>query len=202
MTRTRSRPAIKTRQPTGNRFPIAIGTLAVLAVAAAAWWAFGTGQARPQPPRNLLLITVDTLRADAIGAYGNARAATPWLDRLASSGVRFDNAHAHTVVTLPSHANILTGRLPPDHGVRDNSGFRVPPGEESLATRLKTLGVIDKVIAEPLGGAHRDHAEAAKSLKKAIQDGLRSLQDLSPDALLERRQERWVNYGKFKELAE
>ncbi len=70
------------------------------------------------------------------------------------------------------------------------------------APRLKALGVIDKVIAEPLGGAHRDHAEAAKSLKKAIQESLRNLQDLSPDALLERRQERWVNYGKFKELAE
>ena len=70
------------------------------------------------------------------------------------------------------------------------------------APRLKSLGLIDKVIAEPLGGAHRDHAEAAKSLKKAIQDSLRSLQDLSPDALMERRQERWVNYGKFKELAE
>ena len=76
---------------------------------------------------------------------------------------------------------------------------------ESLAItapRLKALGVIDKVIPEPLGGAHRDHAESAKSLKKAIQDSLRGLQDLSPDALLERRQERWVNYGKFKELAE
>ena len=76
---------------------------------------------------------------------------------------------------------------------------------ESLAitaTRLKALGVIDKVIPEPLGGAHRDHAEAAKNLKKAIQESLRSLQDLSTDELLERRQERWVNYGKFKELAE
>ena len=70
------------------------------------------------------------------------------------------------------------------------------------STRLKALGVVDKVVTEPLGGAHRDHAEAAKSLKKAIQDSLRSLQDLSADALLERRQERWVNYGKFKELAE
>src|SRR5438045_5114611 len=76
---------------------------------------------------------------------------------------------------------------------------------ESLAitsTRLKALGVIDKVVTEPLGGAHRDHAEAAKSLKKGIQEALRGLQDLSPDQLLERRQERWVNYGKFKEVAE
>jgi acetyl-CoA carboxylase carboxyl transferase subunit alpha len=75
---------------------------------------------------------------------------------------------------------------------------------ESLAitaSRLKTLGVIDKVIAEPLGGAHRDPAEAARSLKKAIQESLRTLQDLSAEQLLERRQERWVNYGKFKELA-
>jgi arylsulfatase A-like enzyme/tetratricopeptide (TPR) repeat protein len=140
MTRNPARLPIRTRPLTGNRFPISLAAVAVLALAAAAWWAFGAGQARPQPPRNLLLITVDTLRADALGAYGNTTAATPWLDRLASSGVRFDNAHAHTVVTLPSHANILTGRLPPDHGVRDNSGFRVSPGEESLATRLKTQG--------------------------------------------------------------
>jgi acetyl-CoA carboxylase carboxyl transferase subunit alpha len=83
----------------------------------------------------------------------------------------------------------------------DNAG----EAAESLgitSSRLKSLGVIDKVIAEPLGGAHRDPAETGKSLKKAIQDSLRSLQDLSVDDLLERRQERWVNYGKFKELAE
>ena len=70
------------------------------------------------------------------------------------------------------------------------------------ASRLKSLGVIDKVVSEPLGGAHRDPAEAAKNLKKQIQESLRGLQDLSADELMERRQERWVNYGKFKELAE
>jgi len=70
------------------------------------------------------------------------------------------------------------------------------------APRLKSLGLIDKVVAEPLGGAHRDHAEAAKSLKKAIHDSLRGLQDLAVDALLERRQDRLVNFGKFKEVAE
>ena len=70
------------------------------------------------------------------------------------------------------------------------------------AQRLKTLGVVDKVVAEPLGGAHRDPAEAAKNLKKAVQDSLQKLQDLSAEQLLERRQERWVNYGKFKEIAE
>lgn len=78
----------------------------------------------PNPPvRDLLLITVDTLRADALGFTGNARSETPVLDRLARSGRVYTSAHAHNVVTLPSHANILTGRLPYEHGVRDNSSF-------------------------------------------------------------------------------
>ena len=91
-------------------------------------------------PRNVLLVTIDTLRADALGAYGNRQAATPTIDRLAQGGVRFENARAHNVVTLPSHANILTGRLPIDHGVRDNSGFRFPQSDETLATWLKARG--------------------------------------------------------------
>lgn len=95
---------------------------------------------RREPGLNVLLLTIDTLRADAIGAYGRAGGATPWTDRLASGGVRFDNARAHTVVTLPSHANILSGRLPPDHGVRDNAGFRFPSDVETLATILKAQG--------------------------------------------------------------
>ena len=97
-------------------------------------------QKRERAPVNVLLITIDTLRADALGSYGNRNAATPVLDRLAAGGLRFDNARAHNVVTLPSHANILTGRLPVDHGVRDNSGFRLPPGEETLATWLGARG--------------------------------------------------------------
>jgi choline-sulfatase len=90
--------------------------------------------------RNVLLITVDTLRADALGAYGRADAATPWIDRLAAAGVRFTDAHAHNVTTLASHANILSGRLPLEHGVRDNAGFRFPSGTDTLATLLKARG--------------------------------------------------------------
>jgi arylsulfatase A-like enzyme len=92
------------------------------------------------PRLSILLITIDTLRADALGAYGRPSAGTPVIDRLARAGVRFSRAHAHNVVTLPSHANILTGRLPYQHGIRDNSGFRLPPGSETLATLLKTRG--------------------------------------------------------------
>ncbi len=89
---------------------------------------------------NVLLVTIDTLRADALGAYGSRRAQTPWIDRLAREGVRFETAHAHNVTTLASHANILSGRLPTDHGVRDNAGFRFPAAAPTLATLLKASG--------------------------------------------------------------
>src|SRR4051812_44305834 len=67
-----------------------------------------TADLRPIAGQNVLLITIDTLRADALGSYGGP-AATPALDRLAADGVRFDFAHAQGVVTLTSHASILTG---------------------------------------------------------------------------------------------
>ena len=118
--------------------------LAILVAGAAgfaAWWwlrtpafALGTGT-----DRNVLLITIDTLRGDALGSYGG-RASTPYLDRLAAHGARFSFAHAHAVLTLPSHASILTGHYPYEHGIRDNSGFRIRSGEVTLATRLKALG--------------------------------------------------------------
>jgi arylsulfatase A-like enzyme/Flp pilus assembly protein TadD len=93
----------------------------------------------PIPGQNVLLITIDTLRADALGAYGGP-AATPALDRLAADGVRFDFAHAHAVVTLPSHASVLTGQYPFQHGLRDNLGYRLPPGARTAATLLKQAG--------------------------------------------------------------
>lgn len=92
------------------------------------------------PGLSVLLISVDTLRADALGAYGRAGAATPWADRLAREGVRFAAARAHNVMTLPSHANMLSGRLPLRHGIRDNTGFRFPADAPTLATILKQRG--------------------------------------------------------------
>jgi arylsulfatase A-like enzyme/Flp pilus assembly protein TadD len=89
--------------------------------------------------QNVLIITIDTLRADALSAY-RGRARTPNLDRLANQGARFTFAHAHAVVTLPSHTSILSGLLPYEHGMRDNSGFRVRAGTPTLATRLKARG--------------------------------------------------------------
>ncbi len=132
------------RQARAWRRPAAVaGTLALLALAGyavARWHA-----ARPSPLRreaglDVLLVTIDTLRADALGAYGQKRPTSPWFDRLASGGVLFERAHAHNVVTLPSHTNILTGRWPFEHGVRENAGFRVPAQLDTLATLLKAQG--------------------------------------------------------------
>ena len=83
------------------------------------------------------------------------------------------------------------------------SAERAPEAAEILgitAARLKTLGLIDKIITEPLGGAHRDHAGAAQNVKKALQDAIRQLSDKSPGELVEQRFERLMGYGKFKEL--
>jgi arylsulfatase A-like enzyme/Flp pilus assembly protein TadD len=96
---------------------------------------------------DVLLITVDTLRADSVGfaepprdGSPDRRAATPLLDRLAAAGRVFTDAHAHNVVTLPSHANLLTGLYPFQHGVRDNAGFRLPDTVPTLATLLAGAG--------------------------------------------------------------
>jgi arylsulfatase A-like enzyme/Flp pilus assembly protein TadD len=89
---------------------------------------------------DVILVTIDTLRADALGFAGNRRVETPTLDRLAAAGRVFDGAHAHNVVTLPSHTNILTGLYPYQHGVRDNSGFALSPKIPTLATLLKRAG--------------------------------------------------------------
>ena len=119
---------------------IASAAALALAVAAGVWWVGRDDVVlEVRGDQNVVLITIDTLRADALGAYGG-RAATPNIDGLAASGVRFTFAHAHAVVTLPSHASILTGRLPYEHGIRDNSGYRLPSNSETLATRLKAAG--------------------------------------------------------------
>jgi arylsulfatase A-like enzyme/Flp pilus assembly protein TadD len=123
----------------GRRVAMLLGIAGAIA---ALWWLDRAGPrpVRRDPGQNVLLITIDTLRADALGVYGNKTVATPWMDRLAREGVRFEQAHAQNVVTLPSHANILSGRYPFDHGIRDNAAFRFPEGKDTLATILGRAG--------------------------------------------------------------
>ena len=82
------------------------------------------------------------------------------------------------------------------------SADKAPEAAETMgitAQRLKTLGLIDKIVNEPLGGAHRDHAVMAQSLKKSLQDALKQLSGLSTSELLAQRYERLMSYGRFKE---
>jgi arylsulfatase A-like enzyme/Tfp pilus assembly protein PilF len=125
----------------------------VVAAAVSAWrlprrsYATPSGAALGALPRgerpsdlNLLLITLDTTRADAIGAYGSAASRTPVIDRLAKSGALFAHAVAPAPLTLPAHASLFTSKFPPGHGVRDNGGFFLADSEVTLAERLKANG--------------------------------------------------------------
>lgn len=95
---------------------------------------------RPIGQPNVLLITIDTLRADRLGCYGFPLARTPNIDAIAGEGVRYSNAVAVAPITLPSHTSILTGMNPPAHGVRDNGTYRVSDDTVTLADRLKAAG--------------------------------------------------------------
>ncbi len=94
----------------------------------------------PSAAQNLVLITLDTVRADRLSAYGYAGAETPNLERLAREGTRFDQAFSAVPLTLPSHATILTGTLPARHGLRNNGAGRLPAGIPTLATALSNAG--------------------------------------------------------------
>jgi arylsulfatase A-like enzyme/Tfp pilus assembly protein PilF len=98
---------------------------------------FATGSLKND---NVLLITLDTTRADHLPVYGYKNVKTPGLDRLAATSLIFDDAVAQVPLTLPSHTSILTGLLPVGHGVRDNEGYLVDPKVTSLATILKSGG--------------------------------------------------------------
>ncbi len=119
-----------------SRFPAAsVGLVALLLFGAAAP---PTAAAATKP--NILLITIDTLRADHLGCYGYTDVKTPVIDALAGRGVLFSRAFAHTPETLPSHTNILLGLTPNAHGVHDNSNFIVREDFPTLAEWFKARG--------------------------------------------------------------
>lgn len=91
---------------------------------------------------NVLLITLDTTRADRLGCYGNDDIKTPNIDGLANEGVLFEQAFSVQPVTLPSHTSMLTGQYPFTHGVRDNSVYKVKAETVTLAERLKQRGYL------------------------------------------------------------
>jgi len=98
------------------------------------------GAGSPARAPDILLITLDTTRADRLGTYGYAAAATPRLDQLARQGVRFERALSPVPLTLPAHASLMTGREPFRHGVRNNGHFVLPGDVPTLAEALTARG--------------------------------------------------------------
>ena len=142
--RDRPGPTLTTPGPAGSRrrwIAAAVGLAAVgAALLVLARRPPATPAATPRARDNLLLVTLDTTRADHLGAYGYARARTRHLDQLAAEGARFETALSPAPITLPAHASIFTGLLPPEHGVRNNGNFYLPDRFETLATVLHREG--------------------------------------------------------------
>lgn len=113
-------------------------------------------EASPTRPRGIVLITIDTLRADRLGAYGYSRGTSPSMDRLAAQGVRFSNVYAQRGQTWPSLTSILTSRYPGSHGVRVNPGWlseRIPTLPEILkANGYSTAAFLTNMINGPNRG--------------------------------------------------
>ena len=100
----------------------------------------GAAPGRSAPRPSLLLLTLDTTRADSLGSYGAKDAKTPNLDALARRGTRFERALTAAPLTFPAHASLLTGLDPPFHGVRDNGTAILPESLPTLATILGGRG--------------------------------------------------------------
>lgn len=128
-----------------DRKTLVLIAVAALTLGAAAWYLASRGSGGQRPAArgsawNVVVITLDTTRADHLGAYGSTNVETPHLDRLAREGVVFEQAMTTAPLTLPAHSSIFTGRFPPEHGVRDNGGFFLAPEQATLAESLKERG--------------------------------------------------------------
>jgi arylsulfatase A-like enzyme len=129
---------------------------------------------RAPAPERVVLVTIDTLRADRVGAYGDALAVTPTLDALAAAGARFDAAISPVPITLPAHATLMTALEPPRHGVRANGVFALPAEIPTLAERMQAAGYatgafVGAVVLDRHYGLDRgfDTYDDAMSLRRA-----------------------------------
>jgi choline-sulfatase len=127
---------------------------ALLVLAAAALAGCGGGRSAPRADApSVLLVSIDTLRSDRVGAYGAKYGATPTIDALAAEGLRCEKAMSPAPITLPAHATLFTGLYPPRHGVRHNGIFRLASERTTLAERFRDAGyatgaVVGAVVLE------------------------------------------------------
>ncbi|MGD9904980.1 MAG: sulfatase-like hydrolase/transferase [Vicinamibacterales bacterium] len=111
-----------------------------MALVAAVGCSTGAPTSPAAAPRHLVIVTIDTLRADRLGAYGSTTVPTPNFDRLAREGVRAVDATTHVPITRPSHATLFTARYPAEHGVRDNISLPLAADIPTLAEALSAQG--------------------------------------------------------------
>ena len=122
--------------------------------------------ALPRP--NVVLVTIDTLRADHVGSYGAAPGSTPALDALASEGLRFENAISPAPLTRPAHASLLTGLYPPEHGIRDNLPGKLDSSIPTLAIRLEAAGYQSTAERSSLPGISRAPPPRSKRASRSL----------------------------------
>jgi arylsulfatase A-like enzyme/Flp pilus assembly protein TadD len=123
-----------------RRLALAFAAVAVATGGACRRAPQGAGRDRARPAPNVLLVTLDTVRADHVSCDGRSPVPTPHLDGLARRGARFTRAFAQVPLTTPSHACLLTGTDPSVHGIRDNGGFALAPGVPTLASLAREAG--------------------------------------------------------------
>ena len=115
-------------------------------------------------PRHVLIITIDTLRADRLGCYGNPDVATPNIERLAREGAMAPQASAQAPITRPSHVSMFTGLYPSQHGIRDNISRALAPDVATMAEAFKaagfeTAGFVSSIVLSAQSGLGRGFDE-------------------------------------------
>jgi hypothetical protein len=131
-----ARPQARTRRWVASLI-ITLFFMAVAASAAVGWWYARESPAHQGP---IVLLSIDRIPAAELRAYGAERSDTPAIDELAAESIVFERAYAHSPQTLPSHASMLTGQLPIEHGVRDEAGFALNTHAKTLASLLRNRG--------------------------------------------------------------
>jgi len=126
---------------------IIVSTLIIIMALLSIGWLFFCHEAGPSDKiRNVLVISLDAARADVFGCYGFKHNTTPNIDALAREGILFENTYAPLSLTLPSHCSMLTGTIPPYHGVHDNNGYKLNDSNVTLAEILKDNGFVTGAI--------------------------------------------------------
>lgn len=169
-----------------------LGAVACVGLAlAAAGCRSGPEGESPRAPEGtpVVLVSIDTLRSDRLPAYGYAAGDTPALDALARDAILYERAYSHSPTTLPSHASILTGLLPPDHGVRDNLGYRLEGAELPYLPRIlqaagyRTGGFISAYVLRSAVGLDAGFERYDDDIEFRDRQGLGELQRSGQDTL-------------------